>query len=176
MEPGGILQGGQIAAALFGKHMNQHRLPQLPGRAKQRQDTGKIVTIRRPQIGQPHVFKQRFREEHPLEPVFYLAGKPINRVAAGELFQNGAIPTLGMEVVLAGTHPGQVPGQAAVAPADGHLVVIENHHHRLPADRQIVQRLVDHAAGSSAVSHQGDHVIVLTQQRPCPGHAQGNGD
>ena len=81
-----------------------------------------------------------------------------------------------MEIVLAGPYPGQVSGQASVALADGHLVVVEDHHHRLPAHRQIIQCLINHAAGGRAIAHQRHNIIVLLQKCPGPGHAQGNGN
>ena len=50
-----------------------------------------------------------------------------------------------------------------------------DHHHGLLADGQIVQRLIDHAAGGRAVADQGYHIVILPQKGSGPGHAQGNG-
>ena len=61
MEPGGVLLSRRIAAALFGDDVDQHRLPHLLGRAKQRHNTGQIVSVRRAQVGQAHIFKYCFR-------------------------------------------------------------------------------------------------------------------
>ena len=61
MEPGWVLLSRRIAAALFGDDVDQHRLPHLLGRAKQRHNTGQIVSVRRAQVGQAHIFKYCFR-------------------------------------------------------------------------------------------------------------------
>ena len=66
-------------------------------------------------------------------------------------------------------------GNAAHVFANGHLIVIEHNHNRLPAVSGIVQPLIGHAAGCCTIAHQGNHLIRLLLQRSCPCHAQGNG-
>ena len=61
MEPGGVLLSRRIAAALLGDDVDQHRLLHLLGRAKQCHNTGQIVSVRRAQVGQAHIFKYCFR-------------------------------------------------------------------------------------------------------------------
>ena len=59
---------------------------------------------------------------------------------------------------------------------DGHFVVIENNGDGLPAGCGIIQPLVGHTAGGSAVSQDSHHLIILPQQGSGPRHTHGNGD
>ncbi len=134
------------------------------------------MAVRRAQIGKAHVLKNRGGQQEPLQPVFQPAAGLVKHIAPGDLFQRLAVDPLGGQVILAGAHPGQMPGDAAHVSADGHFVVVEDDDHGLAADRRVVQTLVGHAAGAGAVAQQGDDLVILVQQRPGPGHAQGHGD
>ena len=59
---------------------------------------------------------------------------------------------------------------------DGHFIVIEDNRDRLPAGCGIIQPLVGHTAGGSAVSQDSHHLIILPQQSSGPRHTHGNGD
>ena len=133
------------------------------------------MAVCRAQIGNAHIFKHGSRHEQPFQAVFHVRSRLIDSIAPGDFFQNGSIIPFGMEVILAAANPGKMPGQAADRLADGHFVVIEDDHHGLLADRQLIQGFINHAAGGSTVTHHGDHIIILVQKGTCPGHTQGNG-
>ena len=176
VEPGRILLRGRIAAALSGDYVDQDGLPHLFRGGQQSRNTRQIVTISGSQIRNAHVFEHISRHEHLLQPVFQAAGSLVNSCTTGYLFQNSPVITLGVQIILAASNLGKMPGQSAVAAADGHLIIVQDHHHGFLTDCQIVQRLVNHAAGGGAVAHQGDHIVVLPQQTSGPGHAQGDGN
>ena len=46
----------------------------------------------------------------------------------------------------------------------------------ITADRGIVQPLIRHTAGSSAITKQSDNTIIPFQRRSCPRHSQANGN
>ena len=164
-----------IAPALFRDHMDHHRLPQLPGRGEQGDQIRQVVTVRRPQIGKAHVFKNGGGQEKPLHLVLDSAADRIDGLAAGQSLHDLAVSPFCVQIIVAGAQPGQVAGQAAHISADGHFVVIDDDDHGLPADSGVVQALIGHAAGESAVTDQGNHIVILMLQCPGPGHTQGDG-
>ena len=66
-------------------------------------------------------------------------------------------------------------GHAPHVGVDGHAVVVEDHHHRLPGGPGVVEPLVGQTAGQRAVPDEGGHAVVLPGESPGPGHAQGHG-
>ena len=172
VEFGGVRLREGIALALFRHHMNHYRLPQFLCRRKQRNEIGQVVPVRRPQIGKAHVLKNRSGQQQPLQLIFDMAAESVDPVAAGKGLHHLAVGPLGVQIVVAGAQPGQVAGKAAHISADGHFVVVENDNHGLAADGGVVQALVGHAASEGAVADDGNHIIILMQQRSRPGHAQ----
>ena len=156
--------------------MDKHRLLHIPGRAEQTDKAGQIMPIHGPQIGQAHIFKHCGRKQKTLQPVFQLAAGNIDPLAPGKLLHNLPVPALGVKIIFTGTDPGQVPGQASLAFPDGHFIIVQDNNHGLMADGSVIQALKGHAAGGGTISHQGNHMVVLPQQRPGPSHAQGNGN
>ena len=67
-------------------------------------------------------------------------------------------------------------GQAAHILADGHGIVVDDDHHGLAADRRVVESLVGHAAGESAVADESHHVVILLKQGSRSCHPQGDGN
>ena len=155
--------------------MDDHRLPQLLRRSQQGDEVRQVVTVRRPKIGKAHVFKNGGGQEKPLHLVLDSAADRIDGLAAGQGLDDLAVSPLGNQVIVAGAQPGQVAGQAAHISADGHFVVIDDDDHGLPADSGVVQALIGHAAGESAVTDQCNHIVILMLQCPGPGHTQGDG-
>ena len=66
-----------------------------------------------------------------------------------------------------------MPRNSADIGRDGHPVIIEDHNQRLVALPRVVQALIGKSARHCAVSHQGDHMIILLLQGPRPRHAEG---
>ena len=175
VEFGRVLLGKGIALALLGQHMDQHGLFQIPGPAQQGDQAGQVVAVHRAQIGQTHIFKNGGFQQEPLQPVLQAAAQFIQGLSSGQLLHHPAVDPLGVQIIVTGAQPGQVPGQAAHVPADGHFVVIEDDDHRLAADGGVVHTLIGHASGAGAVADQGHHLVVLAQKRPRPGHTQRDG-
>ena len=68
-----------------------------------------------------------------------------------------------------------MPGHPAHIGVDGHPVIVQNHDHRLVRGPGVIQSLEAQTAAQGSVADQGQHLIVLMQQRPGPCHAQGHG-
>ena len=56
----------------------------------------------------------------------------------------------------------------------GNAVVIEDNQHPFTAVSGIGEALIGQTAGERAVADEGDDMVVLPQQGPGPGHAQGH--
>ena len=165
-----------VALSLFRHHMDHHRLPQFSGRAEQGDQSRQIMTVCRSQVGKAHVFKNGRRQQQALELVFYPAAEAVDGVAAGQTLHDAPVGPLGIQIIVAGAQAGQVAGQAAHIFSDGHGIVVDDDHHGLAADGGIVQALIGHAAGQSAIADHGDHIVIFMQPGPRPGHAQGDGN
>ena len=66
-------------------------------------------------------------------------------------------------------------GHAAHIGIDGHAVVVENHHQPLSGRARVVEPLISQPSGESPIPQQCRHGVVLSPQRPGPGHAQSHG-
>ena len=171
-----ILLGKGIALALPGHHMYHHRLPQFPGRRQQRHQSRQVVTVCGSQVSKAHILKNGSRQQQPLQFILHPAAEIINGAAQSRFLHKPPIGSLGIQIVVAGTEPGQMAGQAAHVFADGHGVVVDDNHHGLAADRRVVESLVGHAAGESAVADEGHHVVILLKQGSGSCHPQGDGN
>ena len=65
---------GCIALALFGNHMNQGRLLQIPGGTNNRNQIVHVMAVHRAKILQPHIFKNGGLQQKMLDSLFCPAG------------------------------------------------------------------------------------------------------
>ena len=158
------------ALALDGQNVEQHRLSQIARQPDGVFQLDKIVSVHRPEIVEAQVAEHVARQDARLKPFFHSVSEIIDPACAGRdvakpLFKRSisGFETLGL----------QKPRHAAHVLADGHVVVVEDNHQRLPARGGVAESLVGQAAGERAVADDRHHVIVRPLQRPGPGHAEG---
>ena len=100
---------------------------------------------------------------------------PVEPPAQGGGLHDPAVVPLESEVLGLQPLPGQVVGHTAYILGDRHAVVIEDDQQLLAALSGVGQPLVGQPAGEGTVPDQGQHLIVLPQLGPGPGHAQSHG-
>ena len=66
-------------------------------------------------------------------------------------------------------------GNAAHIFCDGHAVVIKDNQHPFAAVSGVREALIGQAARQSAVSDEGNYIVILSQKCPGSGHAGGHG-
>ena len=166
-----------VAAALHRVNVYQHGPFFLPRCLQYGGEPPHIVAVHRPHIGKPHVLEHgaHRRQQRLFQRRLYLVAQSVQRAAARQPRQR--LPVLSFELIILrrGTHPGQMPGQPAHIGVDRHAVVIQHHDEPLTAAAGVVQPLKAEAAAQRAVADHRQHVVVLSQQRPRPGHAQRHG-
>ena len=129
-----------------------------------------IVSVDRPQIGDPHLLKEHSGHHQglerllgPADPLRHLGERLIERVihAVTQLYITGRSPDLT-----------EIFGDPADVPGDRHVVVIENDDQIGGQARGIVERLVGKTSCHGAVSDHSDDGLRSTAQLPGPDHAQ----
>ena len=176
VEDVGIALGGLVTHALLGDHMQQHRAAHFFGSAQHVNQSGDIVAADGAHVLKAHLLEevdaQRVTLEGFLEPV----DDAVDEHAPGGVQCKLAPDALELEVAGLGADQIEVAGNAAHIGGDGHGIVIEDHDQRLRTGSGVVQPLIAEAAGEGAVAQQGDDMVILPAQGPCPGHPQGDGN
>ena len=75
-----------------------------------------------------------------------------------------------------GPQVGEIAGDEADVPADGHAVVVEHNHQLVFATPSVAQPLVGESTCQGAVTDNRHHIAVLSRQGFRLGHAVGGGD
>ena len=101
-------------------------------------------------------------------------GHPVNGPAAGQHRHGLAVALFEAQILGLEALVGQVLGHASHIFGDGHAVVVEDDQQRLPAQSRVGEALISQTAGERAVADEGGDMVVLPQQGPGPGHAQGH--
>ena len=165
-----------VAPALLGDDVDENGLAHVPRGLEQADELLGVMSVHGSDVLEAHILEHALAQQVPLELLLGLVGEAVDRLTAGHL--PGGLPEglLEAEIALLGPEVAQMGGHTAHIGVDGHLIVVEDDHHGLPAGSSIVQGLVDHAAGGGTVTDEGDDLIVLARQLSCTGHAQGDGD
>ena len=156
----------RIALALFGEHMDEHRVLSalcLPDHAHKR---CRIVSVHRPQIGHAHILKEHTRDHQLLQAVLRPSDSGHHRISVFGVADGVVNAVLHIQIGVGGTDVVQILGNAAHIFRNGHVVVIQDDNEIGFQPRRIVQRLIGHSPGQGTVSDHGYHRIVLPLQIP----------
>ena len=166
MKTGGMLFRGRIALALFGEHMDEHRVLsalRLPDHTHER---SRVVSVHRPQIGDSHILKEHAGDHQLLQAVLRLPDSGHHRISVFGV-ADGVIDTvLHIQIGVGSTDIVQILGNAAHIFRNGHVVVVQNDDEIGFQPCCVVQRLIGHSTGQGAVSDHGNHRVVLSLQVP----------
>ena len=153
--------GGLVALSFHRAHVEQHRAGHLPGPGQGGAQLLHIVPVHRPQVGEAHVLEHGAGVDGPLHAALDAVVQPVEPPSAGEVLQHCPVALLEPVVPRAQPQAAEVGGHAPHVGVDGHAVVVEDHHHRLPGGPGVVEPLVGQAAGEGPVPDEGRHAVVL---------------
>ena len=179
----GCRLGRQIAPALLGDNVQQHRPDRLGG-ADLRQHVDEIlhvVSVDGPDVVEPELLEQRRARpaDHAPRVLVDLGGRRLDRL--GQLLGHplGNLPQLpelpvGLQTRQRSrkrTH--RLLVLSVVLCRQRHLLVVVQHDNHVRVEEPgVVHRLVGHASGDGTVTDHGDAAVVPVLSVPAHGHAQ----
>ena len=170
---GGVFLRRGVALALFRADVEQHRPADAPGVVNDPLQGLYVMAVHRAKVIKTHILEHIVRQSQVLHPLF----DPVEHSIQNPIPPHRApIKALEAEIAGADAHLRQKQAHAAHVFADAHGVVVQEDQDVLAAAAAVGQTLIGHAACEGPVADDGHHAVVLPQQGPGPGHAQGHGD
>ena len=157
------------ALPLFRDHMQQYRLTQIARPTQHPLHLRLIMPVHRPDIIKAHIIKDIIGQNGLLHVFFEMVQNIIKRFDAPDRI---AIGLLEAEIRRRNTLLGEQRRNTADIFMDGHAVVIQNNHKRLPALSGVRQSFICKTARQSTVTDQGNDIVVLFADGTRSRHAQ----
>uniref|UniRef100_J1RUT9 Dehydrogenase n=1 Tax=Streptomyces auratus AGR0001 TaxID=1160718 RepID=J1RUT9_9ACTN len=157
-----VLEGGLVAAALFGEAVDDDRAAEALGARQGGLQRLDVVAVDRADVLQAQVLEHALRRDEVLQALLGAVQGLVQRLAHdGRALQQ--VLAAGQEALVAvrGAQRGQVVGEAADGRGVGALVVVHDDDERaVLGGGDVVERLPGHTAGQRAVADdRGDPVV-----------------
>ena len=159
VKSGGMALRRQISLALLGQHMNQHGPLHTLGITDHGDHGGDVMTVHRPQISDPHIFKKHPRNHQLFEAALGPADPVDDVVPPFHTLQGIVDPLFQIQIPRGSADIVQIFGHASHVLGDGHIVVVEDHDEIGLQLCGIVQGLVSHSPCEGAIPNDGHHGI-----------------
>ena len=177
MEPHRILHRRLIAQSFFRNDMEQHRPLHFQHIVQGGQQMLEVVSVNRPHIPEPKLFKEQPWKDRSLGQLFSPAG-PLLHVLPdmGNLPQQLPRFLTHLGIKLTGESPVQIGGDGSNVLRDGHLIVVQDDQEVFPQPPGMVQAFQRHPGRHGPIPDNTDDFMFLRQLLTGSDQSKGCGD